>query len=79
MASNDVYSRIAETFGYPDSKNLIKYLKVLLKPEEGELLLEFLKPATCEQIAKRLKMDEKALSEKLADFKCRRLPIYRSI
>ncbi|HEY95359.1 MAG TPA: 4Fe-4S binding protein [Dehalococcoidia bacterium] len=73
MTKNDVYERIAEIFEYPGSKNLIKYLKILFKPEEGELLLEFLEPVTCEQVAKRLNLDEKVLSEKLADFKRRRL------
>jgi len=73
MAQDDVYEKIAEIFEHPGSQNLIKYLKVLFKPEEGELLLEFLEPATCEQVAKRLNMDEKTLSEKLADFKRRRL------
>lgn len=73
MAKDDVYEKIAEIFEYSGSQNLIKYLKVLFKPEEGELLLEFLEPATCEQVAKRLNMDEKTLSEKLADFKRRRL------
>ncbi len=73
MVSNEVYSKIAEIFEFPGSQNLIKYLKVLFKPEEGELLLEFLKPATCEQVAKRLNIDEKTLSEKLVDFKRRRL------
>jgi ferredoxin len=77
MAKNDVYEKITEIFDYPGSQNLIKYLKVLFKPEEGELLLEFLKPATCEQVAKRLNMDEKALSEKLADFKRRRLLFHK--
>lgn len=74
---NDVYEKIAEIFEYPGSQNLIKYLKVLFKPEEGELLLEFLEPSTCEQVAKRLNMDEKVLSEKLADFKRRRLLFHK--
>ena len=73
MAENDIYEKVAEIFEYPGSRNLIKYLKILFKPEEGELLLEFLEPATCEQVAKRLNMDEKVLSEKLADLKRRRL------
>ena len=55
---NDVYEKIAEIFEYPGSQNLIKYLKVLFKPEEGDLLLEFLEPSTCEQVAKRLNIDE---------------------
>jgi NAD-dependent dihydropyrimidine dehydrogenase PreA subunit len=73
MAGDKIYNKIAEIFEYPGSQNLIKYFKVLFKPEEGQLLLEFLEPATCEQVAKRLNMDEKILSEKLADFKRRRL------
>ncbi|MGD9142846.1 MAG: 4Fe-4S binding protein [Dehalococcoidia bacterium] len=77
MMKNDVYEKIAEIFEFPGSRNLIKYLKVLFKPEEGELLLEFLEPATCEQVAKRLNMDEKILSEKLVDFKRRRLLFHK--
>ena len=69
----DVYEKMAEIFEYPGSQNLIKYLKVLFKPEEGELLLEFLEPSTCQEVAKRLNMDEKTLSKKIADFKRRRL------
>jgi len=77
MANNDIYEKIAEIFEYPGSQNLIKYLKVLFTPEEGELLLEFLEPATCEQVAKRLNTDEKTLSEKLTDFKRRRLLFHK--
>jgi NAD-dependent dihydropyrimidine dehydrogenase PreA subunit len=77
MTKNDVYERIAEIFEYPGSQNLIKYLKILFKPEEGELMLEFLKPATCEQVAKKLNVDEKILSEKLADFRRRRLLFHK--
>ena len=78
MAKNDVYEKIAEIFEYPGSENLTRYLKILFKPEEGELLLEFLKPATCEQVAKKLNMDESVLSEKLADFKRRRLLFHKN-
>ena len=77
MANNDIYEKIAEIFEYPGSQNLIRYLKILFAPEEGELLLEFLEPATCEQVAKRLNIDEKTLSEKLADFKRRRLLFHK--
>jgi ferredoxin len=73
MKSDDVYSKIAETFEYPGSKNLIKYLSVLFTPEEGELLLEILAPVTCQQLAERLKVDEKSLSVKLEDLRRRRL------
>jgi len=77
MANNGIYDKIAEIFEYPGSQNLIKYLQILFTPEEGEFLLEFLEPATCEQVAKRLNIDEKTLSEKLADFKRRRLLFHK--
>jgi formate hydrogenlyase subunit 6/NADH:ubiquinone oxidoreductase subunit I len=73
MKSNDLYGKIAETFEFPGSVNLIKYLKVLFTPEEGELLLEILAPVTCKQLAERLKVDEKSLSKKLEDLRRRRL------
>jgi formate hydrogenlyase subunit 6/NADH:ubiquinone oxidoreductase subunit I len=78
MAQNDVYEKVAAIFDYPGSQNLVKYLQILFKPEEGELLLEFLKPATCAQVAKRLNIDEKSLAPKLADLKRRRLLFHKN-
>jgi ferredoxin len=78
MANNGIYDKIAGIFEYPGSRNLIKYLKVLFTPEEGELLLEFLVPATSKQVAKKLNMDEKILSQKLAGFKRRRLLFHKN-
>ncbi len=78
MANQEIYEKITEIFEYPGSQNLIKYLKVLFTPEEGELLLEFLQPTTCKQVAKKLNIDEKTLSEKLADFKRRRLLFHKN-
>jgi formate hydrogenlyase subunit 6/NADH:ubiquinone oxidoreductase subunit I len=74
----DVYEKIAGIFEYPGSLNLIRYLKILFKPEEGELLLEFLKPATCAQVAAKLNIDEKTLSKKLADLQRRRLLFHKN-
>ena len=68
MTTNDVYNEAAEKLGWPDSASCINYLKVLFTPEEGRLLLEFIKPATCEQVAKKLGMDEKDLQAKLDNF-----------
>jgi len=78
MAKNDVYEKVAAIFDFPGSQNLIKYLQILFKPEEGELQLEFLKPATCAQVAKKLNIDEKTLSPKLADLKRRRLLFHKN-
>lgn len=76
MVNDDIYLEAAEKLGYPGSMSCIKYLRVLFTPEEGKLLLEFLKPATCEKVAQKLNMDEKILQEKLDDFKRRRLLFY---
>jgi len=76
MVNEDIYLEAAEKLGYPGSAACVKFLRVLFTPEEGRLLLEFLEPATCEQVAKRLHMDEKELQEKLDDFKRRRLIFY---
>lgn len=73
MAKNEVYAKASEELGYPGSEACMKYLEVLFKPDEGELLMEFLKPATCEQVAARLKMDKIMLQDKLDDFTRRRL------
>jgi ferredoxin len=73
MPVNETYVKAAEKLGYPGSAACMNYLKVLFTSEEGELLMEFLKPATCAQVAQRLKMDEKALQAKLDDFTRRRL------
>jgi ferredoxin len=73
MASDAIYARIAEVMDYEATPNLIKYLKVLFTPEEGEFLLQLTTPITCKDLAKKLKVDEKSLEEKLEGFKRRRL------
>jgi len=73
LNENDVYSTIAEKFDYRGSTNFIEYLMVLFTPEEGKLLLEITSPATCQQLAERLKVDEKSLYEKLEELRRRRL------
>ncbi len=76
MLGEEIYLEAADKLGYPGSAACAKFLKVLFTPEEGKLLLEFLNPATCGQVAQRLNMDEKLLQAKLDDFKRRRLIFY---
>jgi len=74
MANNDVYAEAAEKLGWPGNASCMNYLKELFTPEEGKLLLEFIKPATCEQVAQKLGMAPKELQPKLDEFyKKRRL------
>ncbi|MBN1190364.1 MAG: 4Fe-4S binding protein [Dehalococcoidales bacterium] len=77
MATEAIYSTIAETFEYKATPNIIKYFKVLFTPDEGEYLLNLTVPITCKQLAEKLKADEKGLEEKLQDFKRRRLLFQR--
>jgi electron transport complex protein RnfB len=73
MTGDSVYHKIADTFEHAGSENLIKYLKVLFSPDEGEFMLELVEPVTCKDLAQRLNVDEKALSEKLEGLRRRRL------
>jgi NAD-dependent dihydropyrimidine dehydrogenase PreA subunit len=68
MEINELYYEAAEKLGWPNSASCINYLKELFTPEEGRLLLEFIKPTTCAQVAKKLGMDEKDLQAKLDNF-----------
>jgi hypothetical protein len=77
METNAVYPEAAEKLGWAGSASCINYLKVLFTPEEGRLLLEFIKPATCEQVAKKLGMDEKELQAKLDNFANKRRLLFR--
>ena len=63
----DAFDKLAERWGAPGSMRFIKILEVLMTPEEGSLLLELPKWTTCEQLAKRLNVDEKSLRSKLED------------
>jgi hypothetical protein len=65
----DVYMNLSERLGAPGSKRFVKVLEAMVTPEEGELLLELPKPATCEELAGRLKTDEKSLRAKLETMK----------
>ena len=77
METNAIYNEAAEKLGWPGSASCINYLKVLFTPEEGRLLLEFIKPATCQQVAKKLGMDEKDLQAKLDNFANKRRLLFR--
>jgi ferredoxin len=68
IVKNDVYKTALFWLGYPDSASGYDVLKIVMTPEECKLLLEFLKPATCHEVGKRLRMDEQSLQDKLDDF-----------
>jgi ferredoxin len=68
VEKNDVFKKALFWLGYPDSKAGYDMLKVVMTQAECKLLLEFIKPATCQEVAERLKMNETSLQARLDDF-----------
>jgi hypothetical protein len=62
---NNVYVKLSERLGAPGSRRFVKVLEAMVTPDEAELFLELPKPATCEELAGRLKIDQKSLGAKL--------------
>src|SRR5450759_1667218 len=59
MTTNEVYLEIIKKWGATPSERLNKILEASFTPEEGRVLLELFAPATCQEVAARLKADEK--------------------
>jgi len=65
MASDAVYSKIAETFDYTATRISSSISRSCLHRKRGEFLLQLTNPITCKDLAKKLKVDDKTLAEKL--------------
>jgi electron transport complex protein RnfB len=65
MSENDVYSELAKKLGAPVSRRFLAILEEMYTPEEARICLELYLPATCQELASRLGLDEKDLSKKL--------------
>lgn len=63
----DVYHKLAEIYGVPDSKIFNSVLKAMITPEEGELLLELQRPVTIPELARKVSVDENRLRKILED------------
>jgi Na+-translocating ferredoxin:NAD+ oxidoreductase RNF subunit RnfB/predicted transcriptional regulator len=67
---NEAYINILKKWRTPVSERVLRVLEATFSPEEGQLLIELLTPATSQEVASRLNMDEKKVSamlEELAD------------
>ena len=62
---NDAYQTIAEMWTFPESASFRKMLEAMMTLEDAELLIECREPVTVPELAERLKVDEKSLTEKL--------------
>jgi Pyruvate/2-oxoacid:ferredoxin oxidoreductase delta subunit len=61
----DGYSQLSAWLGAPGSKRFVKVLEAMVTPDELVLILELKNPATPQELAARLKTDEKLLKAKL--------------
>jgi Pyruvate/2-oxoacid:ferredoxin oxidoreductase delta subunit len=64
---SEVYFDIMKKWGTPPSKRVLSILEACFSPEEGNVLLELFFPATCQEVAGRLKADEKKVFTILED------------
>jgi len=62
---NDAYQTIAEMWTFPESASFRKMLEAMMTMEDARLLIECREPVTVPELAERLKVDEKSLTEKL--------------
>jgi NAD-dependent dihydropyrimidine dehydrogenase PreA subunit len=67
MSENDVYRQLAKKLGAPVSRRFLTILDTMFTPEEAKICLELYLPATCPELAGRLGVDEKSLSQKLGN------------
>jgi NAD-dependent dihydropyrimidine dehydrogenase PreA subunit len=73
---NDAYQKIAEMWTFPESRSFRKMLVLLLTPDEAALLLQCTEPITVPALAKKAKLDEAQLYDKMDNLAKRGL-IYR--
>jgi NAD-dependent dihydropyrimidine dehydrogenase PreA subunit len=65
MMENDIYTELADKLGVPESERFLEILHAMFTPEEARICRELFDPATRKELASRLDIDEKHLSEKL--------------
>jgi Pyruvate/2-oxoacid:ferredoxin oxidoreductase delta subunit len=65
IKKNDLYTALATDLGVPDSERFLNILDAMFTAEEAGICHELFNPATCQELAGRLNIDEKDLSAKL--------------
>jgi NAD-dependent dihydropyrimidine dehydrogenase PreA subunit len=62
-AANKAYVDIVKKWGAPESERVFRILEACFSPEEAVVLPELFFPATCQEVAGKLKVDEKKVSK----------------
>ena len=65
MSENDIYVQLAKKLGAPVSRRFLTILDTMFTPDEARICLELYIPATRQELASKLGVDENSLSEKL--------------
>jgi NAD-dependent dihydropyrimidine dehydrogenase PreA subunit len=65
MAFAGIYKELSDRLGVWESERFLKILAAMLTPEEARICLELFEPATCQELAARLGINNKELSGKL--------------
>jgi NAD-dependent dihydropyrimidine dehydrogenase PreA subunit len=65
MADSGIYKELSDKLGVWESERFLKILKAMLTPDEARICLELFEPATCRELAARVDVNEKDLSQKL--------------
>lgn len=65
MARSSIYKSLSDGLGVWESERFLRILEAMLTPEEAGICLELFEPATCRELAARVHIDEKELSEML--------------
>jgi ferredoxin len=65
MEGQEVYDKLAEKYELVGSKHFMDMIKVLMTPDEGEIVLALSEPATPHELAQKMNLDETKLAEKL--------------
>jgi ferredoxin len=61
MTTNQAYLDIVRKWGAPESERIFRILEASFSPEEAVVLPELFFPATCQEVAVKLKADEKKI------------------
>jgi ferredoxin len=65
MAANGIYKELSDKLGVWESERFLKILAATFTPDEARICLELFEPATCQELAGKLGVDPKVLSNQL--------------
>ncbi len=65
MNEKSIYVELAAKLGVPNSERFVKILEATFTPEDARVCSELFDPATCQELAGRLGVEEKELSKRL--------------